>query len=221
MRWTMLLIVALAGCGAAAPEVAQPDGVHLSCHGGLECLPDDEPRVVQGSWRMRRGFMRARAALSAVPPPRPEELDSFGVRAYWANFDEWLAHLRDRIDAAHDDLDEAAFEDRRQRIVSEAVLGLIYEEAAREIASLPVPQRIGDDPVDPDRHAQRLERHARRFRERAQASYRECAQRGLEPVDMQERSRFCVARGQQLEVAGGASVRAVSRAETVVEVIRN
>jgi len=221
MRFTVLLGLALVGCGAAAPEVAELEGIDLSCHGGLECLPDDDPGLVQGSWRMRRGWQRARDALSAVPPPRPEELDSFGVQAYWANFDEWLAELTDRIDAAHDDLDEAAFEDRRQRVVAEAVLGLIYEEAAREIASLPIPDRIGDDVVDSAAHAERLERQARAFRERSRASYRECAQRGIQPLDLRDWSRFCAARGQQLETAGGAAVHVVSRAETVVEVIRN
>ncbi len=208
------LTLLLASCSSATPPPEHATATPECSTADLGCLPDSREEREQRSYRMRRGWLLAAHALLMPPPPGPRDLD------FWAELDVWLAHREDAVEAARDELVVAAREDHRQHIVAHAILGLMYEHVARELASIEVPaEGVPREPEGPDYH-DALGRHARPFVDRAKAAYRDCAQNAFHPVDMRPWSRFCEHRDQALPSVFLAPERP-PRAETTVEVIRD
>lgn len=181
-------------------------------------LPSAESATSAFTDRMRFGLTLAEESLSLeAPAPPPSRAAASFVRWSSTELRRWLARKSHTVDAARQELDAAAEQDHRQRIVAGAVVGLLYEDVARALKSLPAPLEIERDPEAAQLYREVLDGKASPFLEHAQAAYLACAQNGRFPADMRHWSRFCAARADRL-VPGGV-VDDLAPGETRVEVV--
>ena len=128
----------------------------------------------------------------------------------------WLERKTHTVEAARRELDQAAEESHRQRIIGGAIVGLMYEDVGRTLTSLPVPTELDDEPEIQDVYRDVLSGQARPFLQHARRAYSACAQNAIRPNTMRHWSRFCAAREERLP---GAPEERLESGETVVEVI--
>ncbi len=205
------------GCAGLRPSPSRT-AANIECAGGLECLPDDGPVRSGQTPRMARGRSLAATSFEMPPPPSPNAPGSTGIVDFWDSLDRWIERRADAVEAARLQLDEAAEENHRQRIVGGAIVGLMYEDVARELSEIPAPRELDTEPEIQHVYRATLDGRARTFVERARRAYSACAQNAVAPDDMRGWSYFCAAREDALPerayLDGG-----LASGETVVEVI--
>ncbi|MCZ7680786.1 MAG: hypothetical protein M5U28_19240 [Sandaracinaceae bacterium] len=129
----------------------------------------------------------------------------------------WVARKLQVLEAARRELDLAAEEDHRQRIIGGALVALMYEELADALRSIPPPPELRGEPEIRSIYERTLRSRASRFVEQARQAYSACAQNAVQPAGMRHWSRFCAAREDRLPEA--AVPRPAGAGETIVEVI--
>lgn len=180
----------------------------------MSSLPDPDVVDEALSPRMHRGLELAEASFHLEPPDPPASRAALDLAA-WSEgpFRAWLEQKTRAIEAARSELDVAAEESHRQRIIGGAVVGLMYEDVARALGRIPIPDDLDDEPEILDVYRDVLRSQARPFLETARRAYHACAANAIEPESMHHWSRFCAAREDELP--GG-----LASGEVEVEVIR-
>lgn len=210
---------ALAGC-ASGPEMrtGSLDPGMAESPPRMECLPD--PDVQEGALtsHMRFGWSLAEESF-LVPPPEPPRDRTAQNLSVWSEevLQPWIARKTHTVEAARRELDQAAEESHRQRIMGGAIVGLMYEDIARVLRSIPPPEELATEPEIREIYRDILRGQARPFLEHARRAYSACAQNAVHPASMRHWSRFCSARQERLpapESAGGSA-----DGETTVEVV--
>ncbi|MEM1413337.1 MAG: hypothetical protein AAGH15_00475 [Myxococcota bacterium] len=151
------------------------------------------------------------------PPPAPMDPTVAAVEAWTAqHLQPWLGDKNRMVEAARRELDVAADEIIEQRIVAGALVGLLYEDVARVLLSIPVPQEIADEePEIREAYEYVVESQAEPFLAHSRAAYRACAGNSRVEERFAAFERFCSQRRANLPLTRD------ERAEgTVLEVIR-
>lgn len=215
----LLLCGASSACGGPPMRPGPLQEGRIDSEPSMECLPDPDVADTAFTRRMQFGLTLAAESFLIPPPPPPSRQIAANLQA-WAEqrLAPWLERKSHTVEAARRELDLAAEEDHRQRIIGGAVVGLMYEDVARLLASIPAPEELDDEPEIQEIYRRILRSHARPFLEHARRAYRACALNARQPEGMRHWSRFCRGRRDRLEDAD-APVEGPASGETEVEVL--
>lgn len=186
----------------------------------MECLPEPDIERSAFTEHMRFGWTLAAESFEVEPPAAPEARAAADIQA-WSeeNFAPWLERKTHTIEAARRELDQAAEESHRQRIMGGAIAGLMYEDVSVVFEAIPVPEELDDEPEVRGIYHDVQRGQARPFIENARAAYRACAINGTRPPTMRHWSRFCAARQERLPPEDPVGGNAPRDDETQVDVV--
>lgn len=217
---TALSIVAasLPGCGGGGASGTTLYRGSAEAEPSMEALPAADVRHEELSERMRFAWVLAEESFEVEAPAVPERVGVAQLQT-WADeqLGQWLEVKNERVVAARQELDSAAEESHRQRIIAGAVVGLLYEDVARVLLHVPVPEDLESEPEIADVYRSIIAFQARPYVEHARRAYRACALNAAEPETMRHWSSFCAARAERLP--RGAE-EALASGETDVTVFR-
>lgn len=201
MLGALALGASLPGCGSAAVQLrAGPlSPGRIDGAPSMTCLPD--PDVLDASFtpQMRLALQLAEESFSVAPPPPPASHAALALEDWSSGpFRIWLHNKTHAIDQARHELDAAAEQDQRQRIVGGAVVGLMYEDVARVLAGVPAPSDLDDEPEILLIYGQALRHQTQPFLETSRRAYRACARNALSPSTMRHWAHFCGGRADAL-----------------------
>jgi hypothetical protein len=205
VRLTARVVLGLSLLGGCA-HVSHLDPGRPDVPPSLEAMPDPGAPEAALPPRMREAWARARLAFAVPAPDMPVDPDVERLgRFIEGTLADWLDRKGRRVDAALAELDLAAEESHRQRVIAGALAGLLHEDIARVLLSLPVPHELDDDPEIARVYAETNEVRARRYVEHARLAYRACARNAAFPSPMVHFRRFCDGREDRLPLAEWAT----------------
>jgi len=148
---------------------------------------------------MRFGWLLAEESLGLPRPRLPAERDAQHL-SRWSDttLATWLRRKSHTVEAARRELDRAADEAHHQRIMAGALVGLMYEDVARALSSVPVPVELESEPDIAAMYLDVVDHRASPWREHARAAYDACARNAVEPEHMRHWSVFCFERAERL-----------------------
>lgn len=211
--------IGLAACASGPPMRPGPlNPGMVESEPSMECLPDPDVREEALSRQMRFGWTLA-AESFLVPPPRPPRERTAQNLTLWSEevLQPWIERKVHTVEAARRELDEAAEQSHRQRIIGGAIVGLMYEDVARVLRAIPPPEELRSEPEIREIYRDTLRAQARPFLEHARRAYSACAQNAVRPRSMRHWSRFCREREERLPAPEG--VAGPASGETTVEVV--
>ncbi len=194
-----VVFLALLGCGGSqAPVEFTGDASALPT---MATLPRPGLALSERTAHMRMGLGLANTALLIPRPqwPTDRSLDTLGA---WSDgpFREWLTRKSTAVERARDELDTAAEENERQRIIAGAVVGLLYEDIARVLRDVPVPSELDSEPEVARTYREVVAFDARTFMEQAKRAFRACQANGAQNTHgLGHFSEYCGARASALE----------------------
>jgi hypothetical protein len=173
---------------------------------GIETLPEHRHAKPDFTERMKFGVILAEQSFLLEAPAVPAARDTLTLQE-WSDTElaAWLEEKTRAVEAARRELDAAADEAHRQRILAGAIVGLMYEDVGRVLRAIPIPDDLRDEPEIADAFQYVVEGNAAPFIEHARRAYRACAANAVEPEDMQQFSTFCAARAERLPDAAHES----------------
>jgi hypothetical protein len=164
----------------------------------MEALPSIDVSDGQLSAQMKRARLLTAESLSLRVPIALDTHAS--ALAHWSDSElkGWLREKHARAEAARKELDRAAVVSHRERIVAGALVGLVYEDMARALMSVPAPSELDDEPDVRKVFEDVLHAQAAPYLVHARLAYQACAANahGLEP--MGHWSSFCDGRRAEL-----------------------
>ncbi|HEX6242191.1 MAG TPA: hypothetical protein VFZ61_14875, partial [Polyangiales bacterium] len=177
MRWGTLLLLwgALAG-GCAAPAKPVKYAGDVGGQPSIETLPSLDVADSELTPEMRMARLLSAETLELPPPQRPTDRAGQALSA-WSEgeFKRWLTHKQERADAARAELDRAALQNHRQRIMAGALVGLIYEDIARTLLTVPAPSELDSEPEISAAFQELLLKQAEPYLMQARLAYAACA----------------------------------------------
>ena len=111
---------------------------------------------------------------------------------------DWLKEKARRAQAAREQLDLAASNSPRERILAGALLGLVFEDVARSLLMIPPPSELDSEPEIADVFREVLAKQAHPYLVHAHLAYQACAANALGVETMVHWSDFCYARREEL-----------------------
>lgn len=207
LRVVLLCALALAtsiACGGPRMRAGELYAGRISAAPSVRCLPDPDVVDDELTARMRAGLELAEESFAVQAPPPPSSRAALDLTD-WSQgpLREWLERKTRTIEEARRELDLAAEESHRQRIMGGAVVGLMYEDVARVLLRVPAPEDLDDEPEILEIYQQVLRSQARPFLETARRAYHACALNASEPESMRHWSRFCRGREDELPAGDG------------------
>jgi hypothetical protein len=185
----------------------------------MECLPDPDVSERALTRTMRFGWTLAEESFLVPPPEAPHDATAQDLRL-WSDqvLAPWLQRKTHTIEAARHELDRAAEENHRQRIMGGAIVGLMYEDVGRVLRAIPAPEELESEPEIREVYRDILRSQARPYLEEARRAYSACAQNAVQPPSMRHWSRFCSEREQNLPTSDVVP-NDLESGETEVEVV--
>lgn len=201
MQRVLCIAAIVAGaCGGAEVAGGEREPGDPYAEPSMTALPSlDVPRE-ELTERMRFGWTLAEESFQHPMPPPPPSGETADFQR-WAEHElrEWLERKSRTVEAARRELDQAAEESHRQRIVAGAIVGLMYEDVARALRDIPVPAEIQHEPEIAAIFRDVLAAQAAPYLEHARRAYNAChlnAEGG--PESLAHWGRFCEARWEVL-----------------------
>lgn len=195
-RCTLALVFAL-GCGAAQDEQFGLRPGDPTAQPSFVALP---PVAGHGlSEEMTFGWLLAQESLALAAPPLPRRRDAASV-FHWADTDlkVWLARKQRTVQAARQELDEAAEQSHPQRILAGALVGLLYEDVSRILLTVPVPEELLRDPEILVVYREVVDAQASPYLEHARRAYTACALNAVADARFGMWQRYCAVRADRL-----------------------
>lgn len=213
-----LVLAVTVGCGAAqsTPTEERYDG-EVTARASMEVLPSPELPRERWTERMRFAYLLAQETFQLDPPIVPTS-GNVGELQAWSDGEltRWLERKNAMVEAARAELDGAAEETHRQLIMAGAIVGLMYEDVARVLLSVPMPAELRSEPEIAELYQDIIAFQAAPYVAHARRAYRACALNARRPAGMNHWTDFCAGRRDLLPVARGEE----PEQGTTVEVIR-
>jgi len=214
------------GCGGGGAQMrnplGDPSGSESSRYAGdpsgpprMEGLPEGDVSRSELSDAMKRAWLLAEEALAVSPPTRPEATSAASLQV-WSDtvLSRWLEAKTARAMAARQELNAAAEQSERERIMAGALLGLVYEDVARVLVEVPVPSELKTEPEIAEMYHEVMLGQAEPFLANARAAYDACAGNARYNPRLRHWGRYCEHRR---EVLPGAQIEAVDGTVVTVE----
>jgi len=209
-------LVACAGSGASR-HIHQPGDVTGSPR--VEALPSLDVGLDALTAEMRMARLLSAEALDLPPPAHPADTSSATFSA-WSDRElkDWMREKHKRAEAARRELDLAAAQSHRQRIMAGALVGLVYEDVARALMSLPVPRELISEPEIAAMYVDILRSQAAPYLLEARQAYTACAGNAEQMEALAHWSDFCASREELLPAGAPGPVE--REGHTTVRVVR-
>lgn len=210
----LLLCLSLGCAGNQATSVVRAG--EADAPPSMECLPsaaqeDDFTEHMRFAWLLTEQSFEVQAP-SPPSSARTVELQDWTD----STLEPWLAQKTRLVEAARAELNVAAEEAHPQRTMAGALVALMYEDVARVIRRMPIPDDLRDEPEIASAFRDVIDAQARPYLDHARRAYRACALNSRGHSDLRYWKRFCEERGADLPSVGGSDLES---GETVVEVI--
>lgn len=207
MRW---IGAGLALCALASGCAASARSRQLHYQGGdsvgaprVEALPSLDVAESKLTAEMRMARLLSAESLNLDPPTRPMETSSSAIERWSdAELKAWMQRKHASVEAARKELDVAAAQNHRQRIMAGAIVGLIYEDVARNLLSLPTPTELVSEPEIAAMYVDLLRTQAMPYLVQARQAYTACAGNADQLAELRHWSEFCLTREEQLPALG-------------------
>ena len=142
-------------------------------------------------------------SLNLDPPVQPRDTSTATI-AEWSDHElkTWMQTKHASAEAARVELDRAAVQNQRQRIMAGAMVGLVYEDVARTLLTLPVPADLVSEPEIAAMYVDILRTQAGPYLLQARLAYTACAGNAEQMATLRHWSEFCLMRENQLPASG-------------------
>ncbi|MDB4976986.1 MAG: hypothetical protein JWN48_5327 [Myxococcaceae bacterium] len=171
----------------------------------VEALPslDVDPSALTQEMRMAR--LLSAESLNLDPPVRPRDTSTATI-ADWSDNElkAWMQAKNARAEAARKELDAAAQQNHRQRIMAGAMVGLVYEDVARTLLTLPIPAELSSEPEIAAMYVDILRFQAAPYLVQSRQAYSACAGNAEQMPSLRHWSDFCQTREEKLPVLNAA-----------------
>ena len=215
------LLALTASCASSAPQAGprtfqSGDAV---ARPSLEALPSLDVTRSELTPEMRMATLLSAECLNLEPPSPPNETSTAAIAAWSdAELKAWMREKHTRAEAARKELDRAAEQNHRQRVMAGALVGLVYEDFARTLLSLPVPAELSSEPEISAMYVDLLRTQAMPYLLQAHQAYVACSGNAEQLNPLRHWSSFCERREERLPAtavdpfgAGGTNVRVVRK----------
>jgi hypothetical protein len=218
-----VLFVAIGAVGCASA----PHGVARTYQEGdargqpsVEALPSLDVDDSELTAEMRMARMLSAESLSLIAPSRPID-NSTTVMSAWSDHElkNWVRQKNARAEAARKELDRAAVQNHRQRIMAGAMVGLVYEDLARALLAIPVPAELASEPEIAAMYLDLMKRQAAPYLMQSSQAYNACAGNADQLPTLGHWGHFCTER-QGLLPRSGDSLEQRGASTTQVSVVR-
>jgi len=165
----------------------------------VEALPSLDIAEDAMSKEMRMARMLSEESLNLPAPPLPSGRTAADIQQ-WSeqSLAPWLQHKQERAEAARAELDRAAAQDPRQRIVAGALVGLVYEDVAHGLLRVPSPRELDNEPEVLAMYHDLLQQQAAPYLRHAKLGYDACAANAHAIRSLEHWSNFCGERSGHL-----------------------
>ncbi|MET0287459.1 MAG: hypothetical protein ABW352_23435 [Polyangiales bacterium] len=201
----MLCLAGLVGCAASGPHAR---GIHYQegdAQGSprVESLPSLDVAESTLTAEMRMARLLSAECLNLAPPHRPNATTNEAIEQWSdAELKRWMQHKHASAEAARRELDKAAVQSPRQRIMAGAMVGLVYEDVARNLLALPTPTELISEPEIAAMYVDLLRSQATPYLVQARAAYTACAGNAEQVAELHHWSSFCLNREDALPPLG-------------------
>jgi hypothetical protein len=201
------LSIGLSACATAGSDVETEHSAALrsgdpSGPPAIGVLPDVAKS--SSSARVQQGLSLARQVLETRLPDPPAD-HSYQVLKLWIDnkVAPWVAARRDSVDEARFQFglahEEASVD---ERIVANAVIGLLQEDTAVSLTQIPAPTELDTEPEVAEIYRDLVQSQVQPFRDAALIEYRDCAKSANdEGRELHRWAVFCHGRGDRLQAS--------------------
>jgi hypothetical protein len=213
------LLVGSMGCASSStsahPRTFQPGD--SAGQPSVEALPSLDVAQTELTPEMRMAALLSAECLNLAPPSQPSDNSTASIAA-WSDQElkAWLREKHARAEAARRELDRAAEQNQRQRVMAGALVGLVYEDVARTLLRLPVPSELSSEPEIASMYTELLRTQARPYLLQAHHAYVACSGNAEQLTPLRHWTRFCEQREERLPTSGLDDITAGGSNVTVV-----
>jgi hypothetical protein len=217
----LVWLCVLGGCATSSRakvhyQVGDADGAPR-----IEALPSLDVADAKLTPEMRMARLLSAECLNLEPPTRPNETTTQAIEEWSdAQLKAWMAHKHASAEAARKELDLAATQSQRQRIMAGAMVGLVYEDVARNLLSLPTPVELSSEPEIAAMYSDLLRSQATPYLVQARAAYTACAGNADQVETLRHWSEFCLTREEKLPGLGLADEQKAKNGAVTVQVTK-
>jgi len=202
MRWGTAVLSCALTLGSVACVKSNPPSQFAGDARGracMEALPSLDVADAELSEQMRMARMLSAESLELPAPAVPSD-KSAATLTLWSEHElkAWLSEKQKRAEAARAELDRAALENHRQRIVAGALVGLVFEDVGRSLLVLPIPSELESEPEIAEIFHELMVKQAEPYLIHARLAYEACAGNASGLTTMSHWSDFCSAREESL-----------------------
>ena len=180
----------------------------------MEALPSLDVDEQAMSKEMRMARMLSAESLNLPDPPLPNGRTADDIQRWSEDtLAPWLQRKQESAEAARAELDQAAIQDQRQRIVAGALVGLVYEDVAQGLLRVPAPRELESEPEVLAMYNELLQQQAAPYLMHAKLGYDACAANAHALSSLEHWSTFCGERSARLpshKLAPGESETSVT-----------
>ncbi len=200
----VLMVLTLTGCGSSSATPGNLLSGNVEERPSMETLPTTDIPRDRFTEKMQFAWLLAEQTFELPRPAVPTGGTAQEIQEWTEHvLQAWLAQKNRMVEAARAELDSAASQSHRQRIVAGAVVGLMYEDVAIVIRDVPLPSELDDEPEIQDVYRDVVAFQAEPYVRHARRAYDACARNAREPMTMRHWSSFCRGRSRNLATDGG------------------
>ena len=199
LAWLLALVALNGACGASPPPAPVAPG-DAEAPPSLASLPDLLPGGSADTDRTHLALAFARRVFAAGLPTPPSD-HSAAVLQPWVEREVagWIAHRRESVEQTDYQFVAEQRASAGERIVHQAVMGLLHEDTAQALENLPAPAELASEPEIAQMYREVLAAQAQPFVVAALEAFRHCANTAFDgPEDMRHWAAYCDGRFRRL-----------------------